>query len=82
MCFWGYQFQFYWDRDHLSSKELLKTHVLGSIFDQIPEKHYPLHFKSYIIQRYKSIEKILSNRNILERYIYVGKHLQNHVDCQ
>ena len=82
MCFWGYKFQFSWDLDHLSSKEPLKTHVLGSIFDQKAENHFPLHFKRYIIQRYKSIEKILSNRNILERQIYVGKDHQNHVECQ
>ena len=30
------------------------------------QKHYPLQFKMYIMERYKSIE-ILSNRNILER---------------
>ena len=82
MCFWGYKFQFYWDLDHFSSKELVKAHVLGSSFDQIPQKHYPFNFKRYIIQRYESIEKILSDRNILARQIYVGKDHQNHVECQ
>ena len=67
MCFWGYKVQFYWDLDHLSSKKLLKIHILGSIFDQIPGKHYHLHFERNIIQRYKSLEKILRNRNSLER---------------
>ena len=64
MYFWDYMFQFHWDLDHLSLKDIkqiqrtLQTHVLGIIFDQMLKKTSFSVRKLYIIQRYKSIENI------------------------